>query len=361
MHRCNYYCNDDMSSLRKVAERSQLSVRTVSYILNGGRAASFQPATRERVERAAAELGYRPNSAARAVRQGRFDAIGLLQATSAGSAAVSYYTLLAIEQELWQRDLRLVMSMVPDVRLRAVGRLPQLLREWSVDGLIISYTFNVPGELAETLDRFEVPSVWLNCKRATDCVYPDDEGAAFAATRRLIELGHRDVAFAGFYVGVQHYSFADRRAGYERAMRSAGLSPRLYLPGEDAGAAVPPTDRIAAAARLWAGAGCKAASAVLTSGGADEATPFLIAARDAGNYRPALIGFNDGVMDQAGVEIATMRVPTFTMGVQATHAVLEKINRRGSEELPAGPMPPIVVPFVFTEGATCVPPAGSPA
>jgi DNA-binding LacI/PurR family transcriptional regulator len=70
---------------------------------------------------------------------------------------------------------------------------------------------------------------------------------------------------------------------------------------------------------------------------------------------PALVGFNDGLMDQSGVAIATMRVPTFTMGVQAARAVLDKINRPSAGEPPAGPVAPIVVPFVFTEGETCVP------
>ena len=52
-----------MSSLRDVAERAQVAVSTVSAALNGTRPVAA--ATKERIEQAAAELGYRPNVLAR--------------------------------------------------------------------------------------------------------------------------------------------------------------------------------------------------------------------------------------------------------------------------------------------------------
>ena len=61
-----------------VAERAGVSRATVSMVLNGSTAVSISTQTRERVLRAAAELGYRPNSAARMLVRGDTETIGLV-------------------------------------------------------------------------------------------------------------------------------------------------------------------------------------------------------------------------------------------------------------------------------------------
>lgn len=60
-------------TLREVAEKAEVSTATVSYVLAGrrGRSAGASGATEARIRRIAAELGYRPNQAARTVRTGR--------------------------------------------------------------------------------------------------------------------------------------------------------------------------------------------------------------------------------------------------------------------------------------------------
>lgn len=63
--------------IREVAERAQVSIATVSQVLNGK--GSFSPRTRERVMSAAAELGYRPNPTAAALGAGRApDRLGVI-------------------------------------------------------------------------------------------------------------------------------------------------------------------------------------------------------------------------------------------------------------------------------------------
>ena len=63
-------------SLRSVAERAGVSVRTVSNVVNDF--PHVAPATRAAVQAALDELGYRPNLAARQLRRGRTGAIGLV-------------------------------------------------------------------------------------------------------------------------------------------------------------------------------------------------------------------------------------------------------------------------------------------
>ena len=64
------------SSLKDVALRAGVSVRTVSNVVHD--APYVAPATRARVQAALAELGYRPNLAARTLRQGRSGLLGLV-------------------------------------------------------------------------------------------------------------------------------------------------------------------------------------------------------------------------------------------------------------------------------------------
>ena len=63
-------------TLADIAEKTNLSKMTVSHILRG--AGTVRPETRKRVLEMASQLGYHPNSAARAMRKGRFDTVGLL-------------------------------------------------------------------------------------------------------------------------------------------------------------------------------------------------------------------------------------------------------------------------------------------
>ena len=67
-----------------VAARAGVSHQTVSRVINGH--PNVAPHTRERVLRAIAELGYRPNTAARALVTGSTRTIGLVTSTSTSTA-----------------------------------------------------------------------------------------------------------------------------------------------------------------------------------------------------------------------------------------------------------------------------------
>src|SRR5688572_22740219 len=68
-------------TIREIAESTGLSIPTVGNVL--GRAAHrYSQQTRERVLKAAADMGYVPNSSARAIRRGRFDCAALVLSRS---------------------------------------------------------------------------------------------------------------------------------------------------------------------------------------------------------------------------------------------------------------------------------------
>ena len=75
-------------SMQDIAAEAGVSAQTVSRVANGGKA--VKPETRQRVEEAMAKLGYRPNAAARALKHGRFQNIGvvLFDMTSYGDSRI---------------------------------------------------------------------------------------------------------------------------------------------------------------------------------------------------------------------------------------------------------------------------------
>ncbi len=196
-------------TLKHIADRAGISTMAVSRALRG--AGRESPATCARVNAIAAELGYRPNGSARAMRRGSTGAIGLLRSTDSSAATMSHSFLWLLERELGQHDLHLVMGQVPDTQLTDSSALPRLLREWSVDGVFVSYTAHAPERMLELLAELHIPAVWLNAKLASNCVYPDDFGTCRTATERLLTLGHRRIAYLGPALSPRgHYSTVDR-------------------------------------------------------------------------------------------------------------------------------------------------------
>ncbi len=204
-----------------IAERLGISPMTVSRALTGrGRIAEQ---TRRRIEQAAREMGYRPSAVARATRSGRTGCVGLLMPTNPHHARFGLGLWTAIHDALAEHDLHLNLSRLPDSKLTR-QTLPKIVRQWLADGLLINYTHHIPAEMTRAIDDYNIPAVWINAKLAADCVYPDDVAAGRLATRHLLERGHQRVGYVRF-AGSGHHSEVDRRAGYEQAMREAGLTP----------------------------------------------------------------------------------------------------------------------------------------
>jgi LacI family transcriptional regulator len=334
------------ASLKSIAASTNLSVRTVAYILNTDRAKLFRPETRERVEAAAAALGYRPNSAAQAMRRGRFDAVGLIQATRADRGLLSVFTLAAIEDELLQRDHRLVLSMVPDERLTSEERMPKILREWSVDGLMVAYNAAAPTAFRERLDQARIPAVWINTKADANTVFPDDLGAAAQATRHLISLGHRRITHFRCFPGSSqsHYSVVDRQRGYEKAMTEAGLKPAYMIPEQ----LLLPSERIDFVTRTLTAP--DRPTAIIAYGAQDHVLPCLVASMRLNlqlGKELSLCGFSDGAMTESGISISTMEIPTYVIGQEAVRMLMERIAATDKAPLPAK-----ALPFEFHIGET---------
>ncbi|MBW3622788.1 MAG: LacI family transcriptional regulator [Armatimonadetes bacterium] len=340
--------------MAQIAQHLQLGRSTVAHVLNG-RAAELKirPETERRVLEAARELGYRPNSSARAMSTGRFGSVGLIQPSNAIHLPTGM--LMGMTRELSKHNLHLSVSEAPDDALSDTGFLPKIVREVSADGLLINMIGPIPAPFLETLRSLETPAIWINSKQPTDCVYPDDFSASRLLTEYLIGLGHRRITYlqtGPAPAAFRHYSEADRRAGYEAVMHEAGLEPASFafehepiLPG-----GAPPDGRLD-----WARGVLEAhqPTAVIAYG-LNTALPTYHAALQRGLRVPhdlSLALFHSDIERISGVGFTTMCHLDWSLGEAAVAMLMDRM-RDPETELPAH-----ALPAWLYEGRTCAPPA----
>jgi LacI family transcriptional regulator len=225
-----------MSTLKEIAARTGLSVPTVARILRGDSKEVWPAMARRaaRVRSVAKSCGYRPSAAARAMATGRFRSVALVMPPGGARSYVGEGLVQGLHDALARRGHHLIVSILDDVVLTDPDRVPRLLQERLADGLLMNYNEHIPAALAELIRRHRLPCVWLNVKQPEDAVYPDDRAATRTIAERLLELGHRRIAYAdrshpASRLAACHYSASDRLDGYRRALRQAGLPERVWM------------------------------------------------------------------------------------------------------------------------------------
>lgn len=213
------------SSLKDVAARAGVSVRTVSNVVNNS--APVAEATRRRVQEAVDALGYRPNLAARSLRAGRTGIIGLLipEIHSPYFGALAGLLVDAAQRRSWT-------VLIDQTHGSAEGER-RLLRGTGgrvVDGLIISPWALDPAELQRHAGT--TPMVLLGERdpdHVADHVAVDNVLAAEEATAHLLALGRRRVAAVGLQPQLHNGTAEQRLAGYHRALSRWGIAPEPAL------------------------------------------------------------------------------------------------------------------------------------
>jgi DNA-binding LacI/PurR family transcriptional regulator len=206
-------------SLRQVAERAGVSIRTVSNVVSGF--ALVAPETRARVQEAIDALQYRPNAAARHLRGGRSGLVAL----AVPEIASPYFGELAglLVREAEHRSWMLLVQQT-DGDADHERRLLDGVRGQVVDGLILSPWALSPRDLRGA--RSGVPVVLLGEQDADgvlDHVAVDSVAAAREATQHLIALGRRRIAAIGLQPHLENGTAARRLDGYRQALAEAGL------------------------------------------------------------------------------------------------------------------------------------------
>lgn len=213
--------------LSDVARAAGVSVPTASQVMNGtGRVADD---TRRRVLEIARELDYRPNALARSVALGRSRTIGVLAENAAGAFCMP--VLIGVNRALSSQDLA---SLLFDARHDPATRREHIrhMLDRQVDGIVVIGE-GPDVEIAALGEEFDGPIVHaFGPHRPAHAVgvYPDEFAGGALAARELLAQGRRRIAHVTAESDLP--SVRERQAGFEQALREAGLVCELVLHGE---------------------------------------------------------------------------------------------------------------------------------
>ncbi|MXN76659.1 LacI family DNA-binding transcriptional regulator [Burkholderia sp. 4701] len=210
-------------NLKALSDALGLSRTTVSRALNGYDDVS--EATRERVMRAAREMGYVADPTARRLATGRADAIGIVYPFGAGDLGDPRFgeVVAGITERLAERNLDfIIVSARPNAELDSYRRL---VDGKLVDGLIVARTLVDDPRIAFLQSRGFPYVAYGRTRQAEPYAWFDfdNEAGAKAAAQRLIGFGHRRIAMISAPLTLNFA--AQRRAGFEAALREAGIAP----------------------------------------------------------------------------------------------------------------------------------------
>jgi LacI family transcriptional regulator len=309
-----------MATMNDVARVAEVSIATVSHVINGTRFVS--PERADRVHAAMRELDYTPDATARSLRMGRTHTIGVVIPDNtnpffaelarwieeAGFDA-GYTTILGNSGERTDRERQYVITLLSK----------------RVDGLIIAPWRKPNAAMTRVLRKAPIPIVVIDrddVLRTADAVLYDDVGGGRQAGEHLLELGHTSIATIAGPPDPGHAP--GRLEGFLAALADAGVAV-----GDDA---------IVTSDYHFAG-GRAATAELLARGGRFTA---LFAANDlmaAGAIREltahglsvpgdvSVIGFDDAPLaEMTSPALTTVRQPVQEMGDTAVSLLLARVT-----------------------------------
>jgi DNA-binding LacI/PurR family transcriptional regulator len=212
-----------MSTINDVARLAGVSTSTVSNVLNG-RTRQMSEATMVRVEKAVAELGYRPNRAARQLKTGQTMMLGLL-VPSLGNPV---YGMIAreIEVESWRRHgYRVIIGNTYRDPLHEQAFLDDMAAQ-GVRGVIIISSLADETHIEAPVRRGLVAVSYDSHNRGKsppllDYISADNAEGTRQAVNVLVAAGHHTIAF--LTPKIWTFSRAEKRKGFLEAVEAAGI------------------------------------------------------------------------------------------------------------------------------------------
>jgi len=207
-------------TLHDVAELAGVSHQTVSRVINNNE--RVRPETREKVEAAILELGYRPNAIARSMVQGNTHTLGCISPNLTDPV----FARIIESAQAEARRLGFFILIGSASTVEEVKPLLDELLNRRVDGLIVlnarddeRYKLLVP--LAEAGS----PIVYVKnspVEEPVSSVRCDDIKGGYLATKHLLDLGHKKIAII---LGLENEQCtSERLEGYQKALAEAGLT-----------------------------------------------------------------------------------------------------------------------------------------
>jgi DNA-binding LacI/PurR family transcriptional regulator len=210
-------------TIADIARQAGVTKAAVSFALNGQPGVSA--ATRERILAIAAEIGFEPSSAARALSDGRSGAFGLIidrPARTLGSEVFFMQLISGIQAELAQNHVTLLFTLAEDQAEEI-----RMYRTWwaqrKVDGVFL-VDLQVRDRRVRVLEDLSMPAVVLGTPRGAGrlpAVWQDDQAATETIVGYLAGLGHRRIARVGGFARYWHSKL--RTDALAQAAAAAGI------------------------------------------------------------------------------------------------------------------------------------------
>lgn len=306
-------------TIRDVATRAGVGIATVSRALNGD--SEIAATTRARVLAACRELGYKASSAARSLKRGKSESVGVAMMSRHAPVILNPYyaeVLGGVEVALEAANYHLLLSS-----LKRNEELLKLAQENRVDGLLV-IGCDIADRVLDALAKTGIPLVLIDhAFEGIPSVTVDHSGGAAAAEQHLLDGGHRRIAFVT--ETLHNHNFQARLHGYRSALAKADIAYDTAL--------------VAEGGNSWEG-GYHAIKAILARvGNLPEAVfgandPAALTAskalREAGYRVPqdvAIVGFDDiHLTTHHTPPLSTVRIEKRLLGQTGAEMLLSRIQ-----------------------------------
>jgi DNA-binding LacI/PurR family transcriptional regulator len=333
-----------MPTLADVAKRAGVALSTVSAVLNNRPDCFVSEETRQRILKAAEELGYRPNYLARSLAKGKTETIGLV----IYEVANPYFARLAdeIEKEVRKAGYQLLLCTNRDgINVDDRSNL-ELLNNQRVDGILVwasrypaeGYTVPLPKKIKS---RIPIVVIGYYTKDGTDYVAIDREAGTYRATKHLIELGHKRIGYIAPPWGMNPDH--PKLVGVVKALREKGLPEPILITSDG-------HTRLAGRLAVQSFSTLSPRPTAIVCYNDLVAIGAYRGLRDLGLRIPedvALIGF-DGIEDGEYLDppLTTVSVPVEALSQLSVQFLLNRINGEAKE-----PQQETIVPELLVRGS----------
>ncbi|MYJ73734.1 MAG: LacI family DNA-binding transcriptional regulator [Gammaproteobacteria bacterium] len=307
------------ATIREVADRAGVSIKTVSRVVNNE--PNVRPETRDRVLKAVADLDYEPLPAARGLAGRRTFSIGLLYENPHEFSYIQRLLEGAYAACEAQAHALLLRPCPEDV---SADKVRQFVRQTRVDGVLLTAPITDRTDITSLLVESRIAFAQISPRETNPlwtAVGPDDVEASRALTRYVVSLGHRRI---GFIQGdPKHGASHKRLLGHLDGLREHGLEadPALIVAGRfdfDSG-----QDGLHALWRL-----SERPTAIIACND-DTAAGVVVAAHERGIRVPAMLsvaGFDDSpTATHTWPQLTTVRQPIAAIAFRATELLIATI------------------------------------
>jgi DNA-binding LacI/PurR family transcriptional regulator len=209
--------------IHMVAERAKVSVATVSRTIN--RVPTVDAGYAERVWNAISELGYIPNTQARALVSGCSRLVGIIISDITNPFFPEL--IQSFEQEAVEADFEIMVGSTAYDSRRMEICIDRMLQR-KVDGVAVM-TFGIEAGLLDRLASQNIPLIFIDKapqSKAVSAIKIGYKDGIREAVSHLAELGHKRIAFIAGPSGLQ--SAESRKQAFLAAIKSFGLKSSLY-------------------------------------------------------------------------------------------------------------------------------------